>query len=60
MIRFYAIPLGPKILEPEDYAVGWLEDCLQRCKSSFCVTDYDLTIEVCDGCRRAVFICKCS
>ena len=59
MIRTYSIPLFPQVMEPEDYARGWLEDCLTRCRCDFCVDDYTLSIEEnVEGFKRAVFILK--
>ncbi|MCM8529065.1 MAG: hypothetical protein NE327_21265 [Lentisphaeraceae bacterium] len=59
MIKIYSIPLFPQIMEAEDYAKSWLEDCLERCQCSQTVEDYELKIEEnFEGHRRAVFILK--
>lgn len=59
MIKTYSIPLFPQIMEPEDYAKSWLEDCLEKCQCPNSVEDYNLTIEEdFEGYRRAVFILR--
>lgn len=59
MIKRYSIPLLPQLVEVEDYAKSWLEDCLLRCQCRNTVDDYDLLIEEnSEGFRRAVFILK--
>ena len=59
MIKTYSIPLFPQLMEVEDYAKSWLEDCLTKCQSSNTVEDYSLTIEEdIEGYRRAVFILR--
>ena len=56
MIKFYSIPLHENIMEPEDYAKAWLEDCLQKCGLDLKVEDYILRIEETEaGYKRAVF-----
>ena len=59
MIKTYSIPLFPHVMEAEDYARAWLEDCLIKCQCNNTVDDYVLTIEEnFEGHRRAVFILK--
>ena len=59
MIKTYSIPLFPQIMEVEDYAKSWLEDCLLKCQSPNSVDDYDLKIEEnFEGHRRAIFILR--
>ena len=56
MIKFYSIPLHENLMEPEEYARAWLEDCLQKCGLELKVDDYSLQIEETEtGARRAVF-----
>lgn len=59
MIKTYSIPLFPHIEAVEDYARGWLEDCLVKCQCNNTADDYELIIEEnFEGYRRAVFILK--
>ena len=59
MIKKYSIPIFKEIVDPEQYAISWFEDCLEKCGSDLKVSDYSLNIEdSLDGMKRATFLIK--